>query len=210
MASSAMYSLSRLAPLLAAVASSSACVRDPLPGACPELAPGDLVITELRAKQKGSYRPWIELYNASGAAIELGGVRVAMRPSDGTGTSYAILVRDSQLVVEPGAYVVLGGGDPAVFPEIDYDITTDLHDSDDASVAGDLPEGAIYELYSCDTAIDLVVVRTLPSPGTLFWPGAPDADGNDDTDRGWCLDESGEGSSDGVRGTPGEANPACA
>lgn len=204
------HSPSRLAPLLAAVCLSSACVRAPLSGACPEVAPGELVITEIRQDQGGAYRPWIELYNASDAAVELAGLRLTMQPSDGAGTSKTILVRDEALVVEPGDYVVLGGGDPAVFDYIDYSTLADLHSGKDPSVPTKWPEGQLYELSSCGARIDLVVVRTLPKVGTLAWPGEPDAAANDDSDRGWCVDQDGAGGENGVRGTPGGANPSCA
>jgi hypothetical protein len=54
----------------------AACVRDPLADGCPDLAEGDLVITEMRGPQSGSYRQWIEVYNPSDAPIPAAGLRL--------------------------------------------------------------------------------------------------------------------------------------
>jgi hypothetical protein len=77
--------LSRLGPslILAATGAIGACVRPPLPEVCPGLAPGDLVLTEYRGPQTGSYRQWIELYNASDAPIDLAGISLHFEPLDG-------------------------------------------------------------------------------------------------------------------------------
>lgn len=208
--------LSRLGPPLcvAATVTIGACVRPPLPEVCPELAPGALVLTEYRGPQTGSYRQWIELYNASDAPIDLGGVTVRFEPLDG-GAGTRFLVRDGELVVEPGAYVVLGGGAPDRFDYIDYDYTVDYHsavdpeDPDAELQPRDLPSGGFVDIYSCDEKIDSVLLRGLPEAGTLFWPGAPSAEGNDDATT-WCVDDfTVSNTGTGARGTPGEANPAC-
>lgn len=224
MQSAFVESLSRLGPV-AAVALLVACVRPPLAGVCPEVQAGDLVLTEVRGPQTGdnSYRQWLELYNASDEPLALGGLGVAFTDLDGT-PGGGFFVRDEGLVVDPGAYVVLGGGDPSRFPEIDYDYTNDWSstrtDEDGALVdadrdgepdhfVSDLPGGGFVDIHSCGLRVDRVLLRGLPAVGTLFWPGEPDADANDDGAT-WCVDDfSVAPTGSGVRGTPGEANPAC-
>mgnify|MGYP002777767952 CR=1 FL=1 len=200
---------SRLGPPLcvAAAASLVACVRPSLPRECPAIAAGDLVLTELRGSQSGSYSQWLELYNASDEPIELAGLAVYFRPQD-DGEAIRFLVRDPDLVAEPGAYVVLGGGSLSTEDYLDYDYTGDW----DSSAGGpiDLKAGGFYDVQSCDVLIDRVLVRTLPAEGTRIWPGEPDAAANDDTEAGWCTDDVTEiPSRTGKRGTPGEVNPAC-
>lgn len=198
--------LARLGPVLCAGALASACVRAPLTGACPELQEGDLAITEIRGEQTGSYRQWIELYNASDAPLALGGLTVAFVPFDGSAPT-DFFVRDGDLVVEPGAYVVLGGAGDEDLDYVDYDYTRDFHSDADPSSPKSLPYG-FYELSSCGEVVERVRVALLPGEGTLFWPGEPDAAANDDA--GWCVDDfTVVNTGVGVRGTPGEANPPC-
>lgn len=187
----------------------AACVRPALPEACPSVAEGDLVVTELRGQQSsGSYRQWIELYNASDEPIDLGGIAVRFEPLDG-GEGARFLVRDADLVLDPGDYVVLGGGDPGRYDYIDYDYTGDYHSSTDSKEARDLPSGGFIDVYSCDLRVDRVLVRGLPASGTLFWPGPPSAADNDDG-TAWCVDDfTVENTGTGVKGTPGAANPDC-
>ena len=81
-----------------------ACDRQPLETICPTLAPGDLVVTELRGPQSGAdtYGQWIELYNASGASATLAGHTIQILRLDG-GDDGVILVRDHNLTVAAGA-----------------------------------------------------------------------------------------------------------
>lgn len=203
------------------LAVAAGCVRPPLDEFCPEVAPGDLVLTEVRGPQPGSYRQWIELYNAGDEPVALGGLRVQFEELDGD-AGVQLLVRDADLVVEPGAYVVLGGGDPETRPYIDYDYTSDLHqplDDADGSYTPaqldprDLDSAARVVVRMCEVVVDVAVYRGLPELGTLALDGAaaPDAADNDDSARGWCVDERAGGptTETGVRGSPGEANPPC-
>lgn len=181
-----------------------ACVRDPLPRTCPELAAGDLVVTEIRGSQAGSYRQWIEIYNASDVDVPVTGLRITLTQFDGVG-SQTFIVRDEGLELTPGAYLVLGSGDPAAIDYIDYDYSADL--------PGDLYAGATLELSACQTVVD-ELIYTLPAEGTLALDGAapPDASTNDESKVGWCVDvraSEGPQTQIGIRGTPGEANPPC-
>lgn len=190
--------------LASALVPTLACVRDPLPSACPELTAGDLVVTEIRGSQTGSYHQWIEIYNASDADIPIAGLRVTLTQFDGDG-SQTFVVRDEALELPAGAYLVLGSGDPATIDYIDYDYSVDQ--------PSDLYAGATLELTSCETVVDRLIY-TLPEVGTLALDGAapPSAAANDDSKVGWCVDDrasEGPQTQIGIRGTPGGANPPC-
>ncbi len=202
--------------LVPALVLTGACVRDPLPSVCPTFAAGDLVDTELRGAQAGSYREWIEIYNASDAALPVAGLRITLfhRENDGSETFAAFFVRDEALELPAGGYLVLGGGDPAEVDYIDYDYTPDHHTDSDPSKPTSLYASATIELLACETVIDTVVYNGLPVAGTLALDGAaePSAATNDDSATGWCVDDridAGPQTQIGLRGTPGAANLPC-
>ena len=169
---------------------------------------GALTITEIRGPQAGPYRQWIELHNASDDVLALAGMSVVFTQLDGD-LGGRLIVRDEGLTVDPGAYVVLGGGDPGYFGYIDYDYTPDWHSGSNVETPSDLPRGGFVDLRACDVVVDSVLLRGLPAEVTLFWPGPPDPAGNDDG-VAWCVDDfSVAGTSEVPFGTPGEANPAC-
>lgn len=199
--------------LTAALLAAVACVRPPLADDCPALAAGDLVISELRGPQSGSYRQWIELYNPTDAPVPARGLRLEFTQLDGT-SPVAFVLRDEDLAIEPGDYLVVGGGPPDDFPYIDYDYTPDFHSSTNVDAPRDLYGAATLDLISCGVVLDHLVYMGLPSEGTLSLDGSapPDAAANDDSREGWCANTSpGEGPQTGIglNGTPGEANPPC-
>ena len=58
----------RIATLFGAAVVALACLpRDGVPAVCPQVAQGDLVVSELRGPQEGadSFGQWIEVFNAS-------------------------------------------------------------------------------------------------------------------------------------------------
>lgn len=197
--------------LTATLPLSAACVRAPLEDTCTQLEPGTLVVSEIRGRQTGSYRQWIELYNASDAPVAVRGLRFAFTQLDDT-SPVAFVVRDDALEIAPGEYFVVGGGDPAEEDYIDYDYTPDYHSGTSVTQPRDLYGAARLELFACDRVIDEVIYKGLPTAGTLALDGAspPDAAANDDDDR-WCVDErtDGPGTEIGLRGSPREANPPC-
>lgn len=204
----------RVALTLLLAASLTACVRAPLDDVCPRLAPGDIVVSELRGPQSGSYRQWIEVYNASDTPVPASGLRLEFTRLDGN-NFFDLVVRDDSLIIEPGEYLVIGGGSPDQFPYIDFDFTPDHHsstpgkDKDPAS----LYQAGTLELSACDVALDQVLYQ-LPAEGTLSLDGSapPDAATNDDSNEGWCANNSpseGPQTGIGLNGTPGEANPPC-
>lgn len=216
------------------LAAISACVRPPLTDGCPEVQVGELVITEIRGAQGGAYRQWIELYNAGDHDIALGGLAVVFTRQNGKPDG-RFVVRDEALTVAPGDYIVLGGdivlagGTPGSHPYIDYDYTVDYYTTrdvlpkgmpdgvpDDADLDGkidkhsiDLPAGGFVDLVACGERVERVLLRSLPNPGTLYWPGEPDAAANDEG-ADWCRDTFtlGPNGTD-IFGTPGEPNPPC-
>ncbi|MDC0667045.1 lamin tail domain-containing protein [Nannocystis radixulma] len=201
-----MDSLLRLGPPLL-LAASVGCVRPQLGVACPQIQAGDLALTELRQNQPGSYRQWIELYNASDEPIALAGLRFQFTRNDGVPAG-SFFVRDEALEVEPGGYVVLGSDDPMRAAYLDYSYLVDWHSATDASQPRDLPSGGLVEVTACGRLIDRVVLRNLTAEGTMFWPGEPDAAGNDEG-ADWCVDNFTTSTGLGLYGTPGEVNPAC-
>ena len=84
----------RLAFLLAAIPI-AACTSDLEPEVCPSVGVGDLVVTEVRGNQSGTYGEWIELWNAGGGAIDLRGLRVGLRELDGANPDLLIVRRST-------------------------------------------------------------------------------------------------------------------
>lgn len=193
------------------------CSRDALDGACPDVSAGELVVTEVRGDQSGTdgYGQWIELYNASPAAVDLRGLEVHVQRVDG-GADGHLLVRET-VTLAAGGYAVLGRFPPTATPDhVDYGYVLPCEDT--ASGCGDywldtnLYDAAGVDLNVCGERIDRAIYRDLPSRGSWALSGAaaPDAAANDD-EAGWCVDDAEDSSSEqlGIRGTPGEANPSC-
>lgn len=178
----------------------AACERDPLDVACPEVAPEELVVTELRGEQDGEdvVGEWIELFNRSGQTIDLVGLKVRLSTLDG-GRRDEFTVRTS-LEVPPDGYVTLGrfsaGEEPA---HVDYGYASELDRALNTT-------GAV-ELFGCGgLEVDQMIYRDLPTLGTLALDGAvapPDARANDSEDN-FCIDAAGAG-----EGTPQMENPPC-
>jgi hypothetical protein len=190
-----------------AAVSLAACSRDALSSPCPELAPGDLVLSEVRGPQSdsGDFGEWIELFNASGTPLGLTGLKVEVSKLDGS-ASASLLVRAADVVVGVDGYVVLGRFDQDAEPaHVDYGYRADL----DAPL---FSSGAIY-LTACEVEVDRIIYRELTELGTLALDGAidpPSAEANND-ETAFCVDATLDDAnpSAGARGTPGEPNPVC-
>lgn len=182
----------RVAVALAVAA--TGCARDPI-GACPEIGTGELVITEFRGPQdpEDTEGPWVEMYNASTATLDLEGLRIRFRRKDGS-SEIPILVRRS-IVVSPGGYVVLG-----LVPD---DATRPAHI--DYGFADDFPQtflaAAAVDVESCGERVDRAVYDVLPKTGTYSFGGELGADANDIPTM-WCTNSV-------PAGTPKQANPPC-
>ncbi|MDQ3364644.1 MAG: lamin tail domain-containing protein [Myxococcota bacterium] len=184
-----------------ATAALAGCTRDPVDELCPDLAPGDLVVTEVRGPQTpgDGLGEWIELYNASGAVVDLRGIRIRFRRKDGS-SEVPILVRRS-VTVAAGGYAVLGIFDPAMLPAFaDYSFATDYTQTWLAAAA--------IDVETCGARIDLATYDVLPKQGSFSFTGAsaPDADQNDDLAR-WCTDPNMVGTT--FPGSPQQPNLAC-
>ncbi len=182
------------------------CSQEPLDIPCPEVSKGDLVVTEVHGPQTGEdrYGEWIEIYNATGSAIDLSGLSVTFKKLDGSSNT-RLFIRTA-LSLAPGAYAVFGRQTAGAEPEhVDYGYKADLDSK--------LYDSAAVEVISCGDQIDLAVYRNLPTKGSLTLDGAispPTALANDD-ERSWCVDNREDEDTEqlGVRGTPGEENPVC-
>ena len=180
-----------------------ACAREPEESLCPDIAPGALIVTEVRGPQMPADAvngEWIELYNTSGRAVDLLGLRVRFRRKDGS-SEIPVIVREN-VTVQAGAYVVLGLflNDASRPAHVDYGFASDFDESWLAAAA--------IDVESCGTRVDRATYDALPRMGTFSFGGtAPlDADMNDDL-RLWCTNSSMMGVT--YPGSPRAANPPC-
>jgi hypothetical protein len=186
-----------------AIISLAGCVRDTEDRLCPDIDVGDLIITEVRGPQMPADAvngEWVELYNASGANVDLVGTKVRFRKKDGSG-EVSILVREN-VTVGAGEYAVLGLflNDATKPAHVDYGFGGDFTESWLAAAAVDVE--------SCGKRIDRSTYDVLPKMGTFSFTGAmePNTDQNDDL-RLWCTNGTPAGAT--FPGTPKAANPPC-
>ena len=177
----------------------AACARDPAAAECPDLAPGDLVVTEIRGPQSGddTLGVWIELYSVK--AVDLSGTKIRFRKKDGSSET-DVLVRRS-LPVDAGHYVTLGLFDDTTKPAyVDYGMASDYHES--------FLSAAAVDVEACGVRIDRAVYDVLPTMGTFSLDGTspPSAEAND-LPANWCTDATMDGAT--YPGTPQQANHAC-
>lgn len=185
------------------------CVRAAEEDICPPLAPGALVVTELRVAQSetvadGDPRPvaaFVEVFNASDAEIDLRGLVFSFRSIDGGDISRAI-VRD-QLDVAAGAYLALSPSDAAradvapLAPTFGYDLDQDI------------PGNAQLIVTACGVELDRILYRVLPTSGSLAFgavAGKPPTATDNDLETAWCV--QGQSPSDEF-GSPSAANASC-
>jgi hypothetical protein len=177
-----------------------ACTREQEPELCPDVAPGDLVIAELRGEQSGGGADldgaWIELYNAGGAT-DLEGLEVVF--STGDGKLGVVHVRRS---------VPLPAGERAVLsyrPEdrrpaySDYGWYPDFIDT--TGNPQDLFAAGSVEIRACGLRIDQMTYAALPDLGSWSLGVDPPDDVANDDAAAWC--------DAAAPGTPGESNPPC-
>lgn len=181
----------------------ASCAREPEEARCPEIGAGALIVTEVRGPQNPADAvngEWVELYNASGASIDLEGIRIRFRRKDGS-SEIPVLVRDN-VTVAAGGYAVLGLflNDASKPAHVDYGFASDFTET--------WLSAAAIDVESCGTRIDRATYDVLPKMGTFSFTGAqpPNADMNDDL-RLWCTNGAMTGTS--FPGTPRAANPPC-
>lgn len=184
-----------------------ACTREPAEELCPAAVAGDLVVTELRADQGGTYPQFVELYNASGLTLDLEGTVVDVLSIDG-GTHLRLLVR-APLPVADGGYVALS--DAATLEGRPYLAYTFGADFEQNGTHKDLPSAGRITVSACGETIDQLDFEGVPSEGTYsLGADPPTADAND-VDGAWCADTtpSSDTTEIGLPGTPGAANTPC-
>ena len=157
-------------------------------------------MTEVSGPQTGfdTVKPWVELYNASGAAIDLYGVKVRFRRIDGSSETQVLVRRP--LTAAPGSYTVLGlDDDTDLETYLNYGFASDFHVS--------WPSSSAVDVEACGTRIDLARYDSLPRTGTFsLGKTPPDATAND-LPANWCTDA--RATAAGVPGSPQQANAAC-
>ena len=174
------------------------CVRDAADAQCPALAKGDLVVTEIGGPQTGNdlLVPWIELYNASGAPVDLQGLRIRFRKPTGDGEVDSIVRRS--LPVAPESYTVLGvDTDDQLESYLDYNL----------DYQGSWLPSAAIDVEACGELINRARYTSLPKTGTYsLGTMPPDPDATEDPTR-WCTDATVNAGS--FPGSPKRANIAC-
>ena len=176
------------------------CVRDPVAASCPEVAVGDLALTEIRGPQnQDELGTWVELYNTTNHTIDLEGLKIRFRRKDGSAET-DVLVRRG-LEVGSASYITLGlFADDTTRPAyIDYGMSGDYHTSF-------LPAAAV-DVESCGLRIDRVTYDVLPGMGTYSLGATPPSADNNDLPIHWCTDATNLAGT--YPGTPQQANPAC-
>ena len=166
-------------------------------------SPGDVIITEVLADASGSEpeHEWFEVYNTTGADIDLLGWVISDLGSD----SHTI---NASVVVPAGAYALLAeNADPALngglSPDYDY-AGLSMANGDDELVLS-APDGTLIDQIVWDSG------ATFPDPTAASMSLDPawfDASDNDDGAH-WCTSPAGAYGSGPDLGTPGGTNPSC-
>ncbi len=152
--------------------------------ACDDLAPGDVVITEVHANPDGSDgdAEYVELFNASGELLSLDGLSLVTGRSDGTGENSH---RFFEASMAPGDYLVVGNAPfEAMPPHLDYSY---------GSTLGSLRNSdALVSVRCGELLIDQVSYERTADGRALELDGrfAPDHELNDDAAR-WCTTPEG-------------------
>jgi|GEM_PF-1391408 len=183
----------------------SGCGREAVAGEtfCDDLAPGDIVITEVSANPDGSdgTNEYIELFNAASSSISLDGLTLNASRSDGASMETH---RFEGASIDAGRYFVVGNAPLDAMPEhIDYSFGNTLGSLRNSDAAISIRcGGALIDQVTYARTVD---GRALELDGRL----APDHELNDDEGH-WCT------TPEGVRevwpgnfGTPGVANSPC-
>jgi hypothetical protein len=192
----------RLAVLLLGAAFVLSCGPDQsVPAQCASRLPGDLVITEFLPDPQGvdDGQEFIELYNASGAELELLGMTLSITAEDGSGERQH---RFRSVKLAQGAYFAAGDYRSEPLPAwLNYSYGTDFG-------RGLRNTGGKISVRCGDKLIDEVTYGTVKAGRSRELNGkfTPDSTLNDVADN-FC---DGTESYDGVNlGTPGRANSTC-
>ena len=182
-------------------------------GACADLLPGELVITEIFADHAAPAggsgedvgKEWIEIYNAGGAAIDLEGLTLTLsRPDDTRPHSHTF----GSVTVAAGDYLVVGNVAAEFVADtayLDYGYGDDL---------GELfnTDGGKLTITCGATSIDEALYGDADGGQSTGFDGgtAPDYTANDDLTR-WCAtpEDAAYAFEEANYGTPGAENYDC-
>ena len=191
--------------ILLALAASAGCTRDSLESAscAGAFEEGDLVISEVQANPFGTDadQEYFEIYNATDAEVNLGGLSIVAARADDTGEKSH---RMSEITLASGGYLALGNTDKdLLFPHLDYGYKGDL---------GSLRNSeAKISLYCAGVLVDEIAYGDTTNGFAVELGGdlTPTATANDDPAN--LCDASKEGNEYAMDnfGTPGEANGSC-
>lgn len=171
--------------------------------------PGDILFTEIMRNPDlvdDDFGEWVELVNLSDEILDLHGCILRDDDSD----SHLINHVDGALLVQPGAYVVLGNhGDPTgntgYVPDYVYSSVSMANTGDEvALVCG--PDTVDHVAWGSTFAGGAGIAAQL-DPDVLTLAEVPPAPEDNDSGSAWCDAPLPYG--DGELGSPGEANPAC-
>lgn len=195
----------RVAPLIA-IAGLAACGPSSHGRACKEdLQPGDLVVTEVFADYQAANggtgadegKEWIEIYNASGRAIELAGLTVIHGRPDGSKQQQHVL---DDVTLAPDQFFTMGNSAQDLLPPyIDYGYGDDLGDLFNTD-AGKL------QLRCGDVEIDSAIYQDVrPGHSRQLTASQPPDFTINDAAESWCEAEATQFEAENY-GTPGQDN----
>ncbi|MEZ4380711.1 MAG: lamin tail domain-containing protein [Nannocystaceae bacterium] len=173
-------------------------------GACAaDIAAGALVITEVMADPEGADdgREWFEVYNASGATINLKGAVLAYSKTNGDSPKAHTISVDVEIAA--GQYMTFGDVLPEAAPaHIDYGYANDLGSM--GNTAGRI------QVVCGETLVDQVLYTDVKQRFTRSFTGKldPDSTANDDQNN-WCLAPEVYDPITDEHGSPRAANPEC-
>ena len=170
---------------------------------CDDLAPGDLVVTEVHANPDGSdgEGEYLELFNATGGLLALDGLTLAASRADGASPKAHRFIGAS---IDGGDYFVMGNAPVDSMPaHVDYSYGKTL---------GSLRNSDAVVLIRCgELLIDQVSYERTVDGRALEFDGrlAPDHELNDEAGH-WCATPEGVNEVfAGNSGTPGATNSPC-
>jgi hypothetical protein len=175
---------------------------NPTTDACKGRKTGDLVITEFLSDPSGTDTgdEWIEIFNTLGTAIDLKGVTLYVKKTDGTGLKSHLIKAGK---VEARSYFALGDVRSGALPAyIGYSYQADLGSLSNTD--------GIIGIKCGTTTFDEVQYAMAAKAGharQLDGKQSPDAVVNDDETH-WCDSPTPLAGTSNF-GTPGQANPEC-
>ncbi len=192
------------------------CMVDALPQECPQVEPGELVVSEMRGDQADAADTrgqWIELRSRAASETDLRGLLIEI--FDPSVTDIDARLQRGLVRTEPGEAMLLPDQLFVFGIQVDGSLPTSEYEFYSIADLGfGLPAGqGRVRILACEQEIDAFTFPALPQLGTLAFDGALDltAESNDDIES-WCDDVTAAPPGDplvGPPGTPGQDNPPC-